>query len=142
TLKSFNIDPKDIQTSGFSVNPQYIYPEKDATGATPPPVIAGYQVQNGVTVTVRKLPDLGKILDGIVGVGANTINGIPFSVDDPGKLLDEARKAAFADAQAKAKIYIAAAGVELGRIVSITENPPDNQPRPFAMKAMTLAAPA
>jgi len=142
TLKSFSIDPKDIQTSGFSVNPQYIYPEKDANGATPPPVIAGYQVQNGVAVTVRKLPDLGKILDGIVSVGANTINGITFSVDDPAKLLDEARKAAFADALAKAKVYVSAAGVDLGRIVSIAENPPDNQPRPYAMKAMDMAAPS
>ena len=138
-LKGFNIDAKDIQTSGFSVNPQYVYPEKDATGAVPPPVIAGYQVQNGVNVTVRKLPDLGKILDGIVSVGANTINGVTFTVDDPSKLLDEARKAAFADAEAKAKIYTTAAGVGLGRIVSIAENPPDNAPRPMAMKAMAFA---
>ena len=141
-LKGFNIAPKDIQTSGFSVNPQYIYPEKAADGSTPPPVIAGYQVQNGVNVTVHNLPDLGKILDGIVSVGANTINGVTFTVDDPSKLLDEARKAAFANAEAKAKIYATAAGIGLGRILSISEDSSDNAPRPMAMKAMAFAADA
>ena len=60
---------------------------------------------------------------------------------EPSKLLDEARKAAFADAAEKAKIYADAAGAGLGPVVSIVEANNDNGgPRPFALKAM--AAPA
>ena len=141
TLKAAKIDDKDIQTSGFSVNPQYVYPERDASGNTPPPRITGYTVANGVTVKVRKLADLGTILDQIVTSGGNTINGVSFSVEDPAKLLDEARKAAFADAAEKARIYADAAGAGLGPVLSITEGNDDNGgPRPFALKAM--AAPA
>lgn len=143
TLKAEGIDAKDIQTSQFSVNPQYVYPDKDADGNTPPPRIVGYQVQNGVTVEVRKLGDLGGILDKIVGVGANTINNVNFSVADPGSLLTEARKAAFANARGKAETYAAAAGGQLGDIISIDESEtPPNMPRPLMARAMFAAVPA
>jgi hypothetical protein len=144
TLKAEGIDAKDIQTSQFSLNPQYVYPDKDSSGNTPPPRIVGYQVQNGVSVEVRKIPDLGGILDKIVSVGANTINNVGFSVDDPGKLLVEARKAAFADARSKAQTYAAAAGEELGDIISIDESQAVPQmPRPMMAKTMmAVAAPA
>ena len=141
TLKAAKIDVKDIQTSGFSVNPQYVYPDRDANGNTPPPHITGYSVANSVTVKVRQLDSLGALLDQLVTSGGNTINGVSFSVEDPSKLLDEARKAAFADAAEKAKIYADAAGAGLGPVVSIVEANHDNGgPRPFALKAM--AAPA
>ena len=141
TLTAEGIDAKDIQTSQFSVNPQYVYPDKDADGNTPPPRIVGYQVQNGVTIEVRKIGDLGGILDKIVGVGANTINNVNFSVADPGSLLSEARKAAFANARSKAETYAAAAGGTLGDIISIDESqaPPD-MPRPLMAKAAFAGA--
>jgi uncharacterized protein len=143
TLKTAGIESKDIQTSQFSVNPRYVYPDKDANGNTPPPRITGYEVQNVVNVEVRKLGELGGILDRIVSVGANTINTISFSVDDPGNLLVEARKAAFADARSKAETYAEAARGELGSIISIdeTETAPE-MPRPLMAKAMMAAAPA
>lgn len=136
TLKAAGIDPKDIQTAGFSVNPQYLYPDKDANGDTPPPRITGYNVQNSVNVKVRKLDALGGILDRVVSAGSNTINGVSFSVADPARLLEEARKAAFADAQAKARTYADAAGVGLGPVLSIAENQNENPPRPVVFKAM------
>jgi|SRR6185312_3940444 len=138
-LKVAGIDAKDIQTSGFSVNPQYVYPDNNNGNATPPH-IAGYTVQNAVTVKIRKLADLGDILDDIVTAGSNTINGVGFSVDDPAKLLDEARKAAFADAKAKAKIYADAADVGLGPVQSISENAGNpGMPQPVMFKAMAVA---
>ena len=45
--------------------------------------ITGYQINNQVNVTVRKIDDLGKILDAAVAAGANSIYGVSFSVDDP-----------------------------------------------------------
>lgn len=95
TLKAAGIEPRDIQTSGFSVNPNYVYSDaRDANGYQLPPKINGYQVYNTVTVRVRDLNSLGSVLDKAVNVGANTINGVSFSVADPSKLYDEARKAA------------------------------------------------
>ncbi|WP_316355624.1 SIMPL domain-containing protein [Devosia sp.] len=144
-LKAAGIEPRDIQTSGFSVNPNYVYTdERDANGYSLPPKINGYQVSNTVTVTVRKLDTLGSILDKSVTVGANTINGVSFSVADPSELYDEARKAAFADARAKAELYATAAGSTLEDILSISEGQTFNDPQPYPMYAradMAASAP-
>lgn len=140
TLKAAGIADKDIQTSGFSVSPQYVYPKND-DGSQQPPHIAGYRVTNTVSVKIGQLDSLGRVLDKVVSVGANTIDGISFSVDDPASLYDRARREAFADARHKAQLYAAAAGVSLGQVISIREStsaPPP--PRPFLAKSMVAEA--
>jgi uncharacterized protein YggE len=140
-LKAAGIEARDIQTSGFSVNPNYVYTdERDANGYSLPPKINGYQVSNTVTVTVRQLDTLGSILDKSVTVGANTINGVSFSVADPSALYDDARKAAFADARAKAELYATIAGGKLDEILSISEGQGFNPPQPVAMYSMRADA--
>lgn len=139
-LAAAGIADKDVQTSNFSVNPNYVYSDqRDASGYTLPPKIDGYVVSNTVTVTIRDLTQLGAVLDKQVTVGANTINGISFGVDDPSALLDEARKHAFEDARHKAELYATAAGEELGPLVSISEIQGNIQPQPYLMKAMAQA---
>ena len=141
TLKAAGIEPRDIQTSGFSVNPNYVYTDaRDANGYTLPPKINGYQVFNTVTIRVRQIANLGAILDQSVTVGANTINGVSFSVADPSKLYDEARKAAFADARTKASLYAGAAGLELEQIKLISETQNYSQPQPYMMREQAFDA--
>lgn len=140
TLRAAGIEERDIQTSGFTVNPNYVYTDaRDANGYTLPPKINGYVVSNNVTVRVRDLAILGAVLDQAVTVGANTINGVTFSVADPSKLNEEARKAAFADAKAKAELYATAAGVELGAIRLITESNGYAPPQPYMMREAAFA---
>ena len=141
-LKDAGIASDDIQTSGFSVSPNYVYSDaRDPNGYQLPPRITGYTVTNAVTVHVRDLTILGTMLDKEVSVGANTINGINFAVDDPSELYAEARKAAFADAKSKADLYAEAAGVKLGAIEQISENSGYTAPpQPFIAKAMSATA--
>jgi uncharacterized protein YggE len=136
TLKAAGIESKDIQTSGFSVSPNYVYSEeRDANGYQLPPKIVGYTVSNGVTVQVRDLTILGAVLDQAVTVGANQINGITFAVEDPSELYNEARKLAFGDARDKAELYAEAAGVELGAIALVSEQINYAPPQPYMFKA-------
>lgn len=136
TLKSAGIEARDIQTSGFSVSPNYVYSEeRDANGYTRPPKINGYVVSNSVSVRVRDLASLGGILDKAVTIGANTINGVTFTVADPSKLYDDARKVAFADAKAKAGLYAGIANVGLDQIMNISETRNAGQPEPYMMKS-------
>jgi uncharacterized protein YggE len=144
-LKGSGIEERDIQTSNFSVNPNYVYTDRtDANGYQLPPRIVGYSVTNTVTVRVRKLDILGSVLDKSVSVGANTINGISFSVEDPSALYDEARREALRDATHKAGLYADEAKVTLGAIAAISEsqgfNPPP-QPYLAAMSARAEKAP-
>ena len=140
TLKAAGIDSIDIQTSGFSVSPNYVYSDaRDANGYQLPPKVVGYTVYNGVTVVVRDLASLGAVLDQAVTVGANQISGVSFSVDDPKELYNEARKAAFGDAREKAELYAEAAGVELGALSLVSEVTGYNQPQPLMYKAEAAA---
>lgn len=118
-LKKAGIADQDIQTSNFSVSPQYPPYQPNQREA---PHITGYQVSNQVTVRVKNLAKLGAILDALVQVGANQINGISFDIDQPKPLQNEARKLAVADARAKAELYAAAAHVSLGRVLQISES--------------------
>jgi len=131
-LTEAGIAERDIQTSNFSVNPLYTYSDQpDAEGYRQPPRIAGYEVANSVTITVRDLDLLGGVLDQAVTVGANTIGGISFSLDDSTAALEAARRQAVQDAIAKAETYADAAGVELGAITSIREGQDAAPPRPM-----------
>jgi uncharacterized protein YggE len=140
-LKDAGIETRDIQTSGFSVNPNYVYSDaRDENGYILPPKINGYQVSNSVSVTVRALEELGTILDKSVNVGANTINGVSFSVADPSELYNQARKAAFADARSKAELYATAAGAKLGDLEAISESQNINNPMPMYARAELASA--
>ena len=142
-LKAAGVEERDVQTSGFSVNPNYVYSDqRDASGYTLPPQINGYSVSNNVTVRIRDLASLGTVLDQQVTVGANSINGVMFTVADPSALYDEARKEAFADAKKKAELYAEAAGEELGLIKSVSEQQGYSEPQPYMMKAMDSVAAA
>ena len=118
-LKTFNIAPKDIQTSSFNVSPEY---ERDERGRRQPEII-GYRVTNQAGVKVSNLTDLGKILDALVQAGSNQVSGVSFGVDDPTGLLNQARKLAIADARSRAERYAQAAGVRLGKVLTISEQP-------------------
>lgn len=123
-----------MQTSNLSVNPNWTGYDSGS------PTISGYVAANLLTVTIRDLAGLGQVLDAAVQDGANTLNGLSFGFTDPRPLMDEARKEAVADARARAELLATAAGVTLGRVVSISEGTPMQGPIPM-YKAELAAAP-
>ena len=139
TLKESGIAERDLQTSGFSIQPQYVYPG-DKDGQSQPPTLAGYQVNNGLTVRVRDLSKLGTLLDQVVKLGINQGGDIQFTNDKTDTVLQEARKNAVADAAAKAKTLTDAAGVKLGRVVSINEGAIMAPPQPYMRQAMAKSS--
>jgi len=135
-LKAAGIAERDLQTSNLSLNPNW-------TGydSSVPPKITGYTAVNQLTVRIRALDSLGVVLDAAITDGANTVNGLGFALSDPRPAMDKARVAAVADARAKATLLVQAAGVGLGRIVSITEGGGYSQPGPVFKAQMAEAAP-
>ncbi len=134
-LKAQTIAERDLQTSDFSVQPQY---RQDAVvnGGYEAPQIAGYVVQNTLTVRVRDLKNLGGVIDQSVKLGVNQGGEIRFTNDKPEDAIAGARKAAVAEAVAKAKLLTEAAGVGLGRVVEISENFSRPMPPPVYRAAM------
>lgn len=116
-LKKAGVKDKDIQTVNYSVYVLRNYDNSGAAGA-----ITGFQVTNQVNVIVRDVKKVGDLLDAVVGAGANNIYGISFYVDDTTGPASQARKLAVQDATRKAQELADAAGMTLGRVVSINEN--------------------
>ena len=115
-LKGDDIEPKDIQTSNFSVTP--VYDQRKEGRA---PVLVAYRVTNSVRIILNDIGKLGAILDKVVTLGSNEIGSVEFGVSEPEALKDEARKEAMRNAIANAKLYAEAAGVELGRVLTVSE---------------------
>ncbi|MGN6112011.1 MAG: SIMPL domain-containing protein [Luteimonas sp.] len=133
-VRAAGIAERDIQTTGVNVNPQYRYAENM------PPAITGYQASNTVSLKVRDIGKLGKVLDALVASGANQVNGPSFEVDEPEAAYDEARRAALEKAQARAQMYAKALGLRVRRIVSIDEGGGFQPPRPMPVMAMAARA--
>ncbi len=136
-LKVAGIAAKDIQTTAFNVQPRY-QNYKDGRPAT----INGYQVQNQVRIVVRELDKLGQVLDAAVTLGANQISGIDFQVSTADALKDAARKLAMANAERRAKLFAEAAGGELGRVITISEDMSTQPGRPPMMARTAMSAEA
>ena len=120
-MREAGIAEDDLQTAQFSVSPVYSRMPRKAGAPRVDPKIVGYRVSNTATGIIRNLNDVGPILDKVITLGANSVNGPSFFVDKPGPLLDKARKQAVADALRKADLLAQAADVQLGAIQTIRE---------------------
>lgn len=128
-LGNEGIAARDLQTQRLSLNPVWSNRSSSTTGER---MITGFSASNTVMVRVRDLPKLGGILDVVLSEGANGFNGLRFGVQNPDPLVEVARVAAVEDAAAKARLLAGAAGVTLGRVISISEH--GGNPQPMMME--------
>ena len=135
TLKAEGIEARDIQTSGLNLAPVLDY-----TDDGQPPKLTGYAAQNSVTVRMRDIAGLGLVLDKLIASGANDISGITFSREDMTATEDEARGKAVADARRRAETMAAAAGMKLGPLMALSDQPVDSGPMPMPRMAMAAEA--
>ena len=135
-LKRAGIADRDIQSSSLNLNPEYRYANDQ------PPQLTGYTASNQVTVRFPDIRISGKILDALVGEGANQINGPSLVVDRPEAALDEARAKAVAIGRARAELYARSLGLRVARIVSVSENAANYPipPRPMVIAGFAKSA--
>jgi hypothetical protein len=136
-LKRAGIADRDIQTSSINLNAEYRYPENQ------PPQLTGYTATNQLTVKFHDIRSSGKILDALVAQGVNQISGPNLTLEHPEQALDEARAKAVAEGRARAELYAHSLGMQVVRIVSISESggyAPPPPPPPMPMMARAEAA--
>ena len=106
----------EVKTSGYSLQPQFVYKE----GA--PPTITSYIARNAVTVTMGDLKLVGRVIDAASAAGANSVDGLSFTL----RRDEQARQSALADAtreaQSKARIIAQTLGGRVVRIVEVQES--------------------
>lgn len=124
-LKSAGVDAKDLQTTDYSINPQYDYVQQACSGGYCPggtQVLRGYEVRQTTSVKVRDTAKAGDLLAGVGDKGATEVSGLNFTFDDPQQAQDETRAKAIADAKSKADELARQLGVRIVRVVSFSES--------------------
>ena len=138
-VKSLGIERLALKTIDYRVTPKRDYKAR-------PPVIRGYEVHNGVEVTLEGFaPDrlsghasiiVAKALEN----GANSIHSIRFYIKDRTLLERKALARATRQAITRAEILAGAAGVKLKRIVSLSTYPVNTPPMPNMFRAAGIQA--
>jgi uncharacterized protein len=96
------------------------------SGYGPDRVFLGYQCQASFAMESDRLDIVQRLLDDVVGAGANEIEAVDFDVTTKAEMRAEARRQAVAAARRKAELYADAAGVRLGTVVHIDDVDPEN----------------
>jgi uncharacterized protein len=124
-LVGSGIDRKDISTTQVSLQPQFA--GGDST------TIIGYRASSSIDVKIRKLDTASQTLALIVSTGgdATRINSVNYSIDDDSQLVKDARVRAFNDAKDRAQQYAQLSGLDLGKVISITESGAATPPTPL-----------
>jgi uncharacterized protein YggE len=115
-LTENGIEARDIQTSSLSLR-EDTYWDRDKQIDIP----RGFLASNSLTVRVRDLDQMGKVIGLLIGDGANRLTGLSFGIQDAAPLEDEARRRAVKDALHKAGIFADAAGVKLGAVLTLSD---------------------
>jgi uncharacterized protein YggE len=127
-LRALGLESDQLSTVNYSVIPQQRYePNKD-------PIITGYNVTNTLLVDVRKLSQVGPVIDAALAKGANMITSLQFYASNT----EDARRTAITSAIRKARLdaeaAAAAAGGSVGALLEVNIGayyaPP---PRPMVM---------
>ena len=113
-LDKFDIENKYRKTIGLSIRPKYHYVQNQER------VFDGYVVTNNVQVMICDLDIVGKLIDAVVQDGANKIDNIYFTFENPTSLETKARMAALESAKTKAAEMAEALCAELGHVLKIS----------------------
>lgn len=120
TLLKMGVLEKDIQTSGLSIYPIYKQNQGGINDFGDVSKIIGYQASNSVNVIVRRIGDVGHIIDSVTLVGDYTVSGINFGLDKDDTFENDALKEAVTDARRKADVVAIAAGKSITGIKTIS----------------------
>ncbi|HEX2884727.1 MAG TPA: SIMPL domain-containing protein [Candidatus Limnocylindria bacterium] len=114
-LRELGLADRDISAPDVSIHPEYDYRHGQR--------LTGYRVVRQLSARVRELDRLGDVLDGVVAAGANEVHGAQMTASDPTAAEHEALRAAVRAARAKAEVLAEEAGVELGSLARLEEEP-------------------
>ena len=116
-LHAFGLADRDLLTSRYNLEQAYEYPKNQQ------PKVVGFTARSSIRAEVRKLADLGRVIDAAIGSGATNIGAVQFLSSNT----DDARRTAMTEAVRQARLdadaMARAAGGALGRLLSLSASP-------------------
>lgn len=123
TLKALGLGPDQLATQNYSVSPEMKYEPTTGNGR-----VVGYVVSNTVRAELKRIDQVGAIIDAGLAKGANQIGGVQFSVSNAAEARRTAMAEAVANAKADAEVLARAAGGSLGQLIEIASSSPMIRP--------------
>jgi uncharacterized protein len=136
-IRALGIAADQISTSDYNLSADRVF---NPAGGDKTPRIVGYIVNNTVNVEVRKVEQVGALIDAAIAKGANEVSSLDFHSSAP----DSLRRLALADAVHKAAtdaaVLAQAAGGHVGELIELTTGGVEQPPRPMMrMQASEVA---
>lgn len=126
---SLRISNRDVKTTGYELEPNFeIVRDKR--------VQKGYAAAASYSVTMRKLTDLGALIDGSADRCGASVSGVSFGLQDREKIERGLLAAAVEDAKARASVVAKSGGRTLGMLVSANIGSAGAVPAPRAFMKM------
>lgn len=136
-LRELKIEKERIQTTSFTVTPQYRpQGKRNSDGAAATPEIIGYTVSNQLSVEVRDLEKVAAVIDDSSAAGANHFQGLHWALRDEQPKRLSALQMAAAKAREKATALSQALKVKLVRVLNVNEGGHVVRPSPYMGRAM------
>ncbi len=131
-IRAAGVAASDIVTMGYNVGQNWEF----TSGGRQP---SGFIARNSVRLEVRKLDDLGRIIDAALAGGASEVSSVQFGAPTTAEARRSALASAVREARADAEAMATAAGGRLGRIISITTGDNFALQRDYAMREVAMA---
>lgn len=129
--KKFGIKGKYLSTGRASIQPMWKW-EKNTQ------VFKGYTVQTTLNLSSKELDKVGDLLMALVRVKPERMNGPYYRLENAKPVIDRLRVAAASDAKAKAEALAEAAGMKLGKPITISDS--WHKPQPLMMRERAMSA--
>ena len=130
-LRALGLTDQQVTTTGYNLEQIYEYPKNQE------PRVRGYTARNTIRAEVRRLDDLGRVIDAAIGAGATNVSSIQYLASNT----DQARRTALSDAVKQARsdadVMARAAGGTLGRLLSMNTGPIS---QPIALRGASFEA--
>jgi uncharacterized protein YggE len=137
-MTQLGVQEKDLATGLYHLRGRYQAEQQQASDGKKKPVI----VRNTLNVTIRDVDHAGQYLDAALEAGATSIDMHGFAIEDLRAVRNQARKMAAENARERAELIATGTGAKLGRVLSISDRPPDGYyPQRYAQNADQFEAP-
>jgi len=115
-LKQHGVKEADIQTTQFSLNPQWDWTEEGQK-------FRGYMLYHVMKVTSKDVENTGKLVDAAITAGANAIDSVQFTLSKEKRkdVFGEALQRAAEEAESKAQSLGSTLGITVGKPTQIME---------------------
>lgn len=118
-LADLGITEDEIETNNYNVYLHTPYNEKDNS-------VEEFKVSNSIKISIKNLNLVDAVIDTLVTLGANKINGIYFTFENETLYQEELRTKAMKDARNKAEFLASLEDMKVCNVISITEQGANN----------------